>query len=81
VLGTFGNYPLNILLRVPRAVLTFVLPAAFIAYPPAAVITGRVAGSGVASWLAYGSPLAGLLYLASRWAWTFALRHYQSVGG
>jgi ABC-2 type transport system permease protein len=82
VLGTFGNYPLNILPRAPRAVLTFVLPAAFIGYLPAAVITGRVAGSGVASWLAYGSPLAGLLlYLASRWAWAFALRHYQSIGG
>jgi len=82
VLGTFGNYPLRILPAVPRNVLTFVLPVAFIAYLPAAVITGRVAGSGVAGWLAYGSPLAGLLlYLLSRWLWLFALRHYHSIGG
>jgi ABC-2 type transport system permease protein len=82
VLGTFSNYPLRVLPTAPRAVLTFVIPVAFIAYLPAAVITGRVAGSGVASWLAYGSPLAGLLlYLASRRVWSFGLRHYQSIGG
>jgi ABC-2 type transport system permease protein len=82
ILGTFGNYPLRILPVTPRAILTFVLPVAFIAYLPAAVITGRVAGSGVTPWLAYASPLAGLLlYLASRAVWSWALRHYQSIGG
>jgi ABC-2 type transport system permease protein len=82
MLGTFGNYPLRILPVAPRALLTFVLPVAFLAYLPAAVITGRVGGSGVAMWLAYGSPLAGLLlYVASRWFWVQALRRYHSVGG
>lgn len=80
--GTFGNYPLRILPLAPRLVLTFVLPVAFIAYLPAAVITGRIAGSGVAQWLAYASPLAGLaLYLISRWIWLLGLRRYHSIGG
>jgi ABC-2 type transport system permease protein len=82
IFGTFGNYPLRVLPAVPRIALTFVLPVAFIAYLPAAVITGHVAGSGVAAWLAYASPAIGLLlYLLSRLFWLFMLRHYQSVGG
>jgi ABC-2 type transport system permease protein len=82
MIGTFGNYPLNILPVSPRALLTFVLPIGFIAYLPAAVLTGRVAGSGVPAWLAYCSPAAGLLlYLGARLAWVWALRRYESVGG
>jgi hypothetical protein len=42
----------------------------------------RHAGRGRPGDRARGSPLAGLLlYLAPRWAWAFALRHYQSIGG
>jgi ABC-2 type transport system permease protein len=82
MIQTFGNYPLNILPVSARAMLTFVLPVAFIAYLPAAVITGRVAGSGVPAWLALGSPAAGLvLYLLARLAWSWALHRYESVGG
>jgi ABC-2 type transport system permease protein len=82
VLGTFGNYPLKILPVTARSLLTFVLPVAFIAYLPAAVITGQVAGSGVPRWLALGSPAAGLtLYLGTRQVWSWSLRHYHSAGG
>lgn len=82
VAGTFGNYPLKILPVPARAILTFVFPVAFIAYLPAAVLTGRVAGSGVPAWLAFASPLVALaLYVLTRLIWTRALRRYESVGG
>jgi ABC-2 type transport system permease protein len=78
IVGSFGNYPLRVLPAIPRFALTFVLPVAFIAYLPAAVITGRVASTGLYPWLVYGAPLVGLLvYLASRWFWTYMLRYYQ----
>jgi hypothetical protein len=49
---------------------------------PAAVLTGRFGSTGVARWLAYGAPLAGLtLYVASRCVWYLALRRHGSVGG
>src|SRR5216683_465396 len=38
LIGTFGNYPLKVLPVAARSILTFVLPIAFIAYLPAAVI-------------------------------------------
>ncbi len=57
-------------------------PVAFIAYLPAAVITGRVAGSGVPGWLALASPAAGLvLFTAARMLWNWALKRYESIGG
>ena len=80
--STFGSYPLKVLPVAARSILTFVLPVAFIAYLPAAVITGRVAGSGVPGWLAFASPAAGLvLFAAARVLWNSALRRYESIGG
>jgi ABC-2 type transport system permease protein len=82
MIATFGNYPFSILPLAARAVLTYLLPVAFVAYLPAAVLTGRVASTGVQEWLAYASPAAGpLLYILARYAWFRALRHYESVGG
>jgi len=82
MIATFGNYPFSILPLAARAVLTYLLPVAFVAYLPAAVLTGRVASTGVPQWLAYASPAAGpLLYVLARYAWFRALRHYESVGG
>jgi ABC-2 type transport system permease protein len=82
MIATFGNYPLSILPLAARAFLTYLLPVAFVAYLPAAVLTGRVASTGVPEWLAYASPAAGpLLYILARYAWYRALRHYESVGG
>jgi ABC-2 type transport system permease protein len=82
MIGTFGNYPFSILPLAARAALTYLLPVAFVAYLPAAVLTGRIASTGVPSWLCYASPAAGpLLYLAARYAWQRALRHYESGGG
>jgi len=82
MIATFGNYPFSILPLAARAILTYVLPIAFVAYLPAAVLTGRVASAGVPEWLAYASPPAGpLLYVLARYAWYRALRRYESVGG
>jgi ABC-2 type transport system permease protein len=82
MIATFGNYPFSILPLAARAVLTYLLPVAFVAYLPAAVLTGRVASAGVPGWLAYASPAAGpVLYVLARYAWYRALRHYESVGG
>lgn len=81
-LATFGNYPLSILPRLVGNTLTFVLPIAFIAYLPAAVLTGHATSTGLPLWLLDGSPAAGLLaYLGSRWLWAWSLRHYQGIGG
>ena len=82
MIGTFGNYPFSILPLAARAVLTYVLPVAFVAYLPAAVLTGRIASTGVPAWLAYASPAAGpLLFIGARYAWHRALRRYESTGG
>jgi ABC-2 type transport system permease protein len=82
MIATFGNYPFSILPLAARAFLTYLLPVAFVAYLPAAVLTGRVASTGVPEWLAYASPAAGpLLYILARYAWYRALRHYESAGG
>ena len=82
MIGTFGNYPFSILPLAARAALTYVFPVAFVAYLPAAVLTGRIASTGVPAWLAYASPAAGpLLYVGARYAWHRALRRYESGSG
>jgi ABC-2 type transport system permease protein len=82
LMSTFGNYPLHILPTLAGGLLTFVLPIAFCAYLPAAVLTGHSGQLPVPSWLAAASPLICLLaYLASRGWWRRQLRSYESVGG
>ncbi|MFD3584128.1 ABC transporter permease [Streptomyces sp. NPDC058683] len=82
LLGTFGSYPLNVLPRAVGGLLTYGLPLAFVAYFPAAVLTGHGHSTGAPYWLAAGSPLLGLLaYLASRRLWRWALGHYTGVNG
>ena len=82
LLGTFGNYPLSFLPRLITNAFTFVLPLAFIAYLPAAVITGHTRGLNVPYALAAGAPMIGLLaYVASRLVWNAGLRRYTGVTG
>jgi ABC-2 type transport system permease protein len=82
VMATFGNYPLSILPLVARAALTFVLPVAFLAYLPAAVLLDRVDGTGLPGWLVLASPAAGpVLFVLARQFWNQCVRHYQSPGG
>ncbi|MBT2423998.1 ABC-2 family transporter protein [Streptomyces sp. ISL-22] len=80
LLGTFGSYPLNVLPKAVGGFLTFALPLAFVAYFPAAVLTGH--DTAVPHWLAASSPLLGVLaYLGARVLWRWALRHYTGVNG
>lgn len=82
MIATFGNYPFSIFPLAARAVLTYVLPVAFVAYLPAAVLMGRAGTTGVPAGLAYASPAVGpVLYILARYAWYRALRRYESVGG
>lgn len=80
VQATLGSYPLSILPKLVGGVLTFVLPLAFVAYLPAAVITGHLDTVGVPAWLAVSAPLVGLLaFVASHRLWLFSLRHYKGI--
>jgi ABC-2 type transport system permease protein len=82
LLGTFGSYPLNVLPKAVGGFLTFGLPLAFVAYFPAAVLTGHGHDTGVPYWLAAASPLLGVLaYLAARLLWRWSLDHYTGVNG
>ncbi|MFJ3303668.1 ABC transporter permease [Streptomyces sp. NPDC086549] len=82
LLGTFGSYPLNVLPKALGGFLTYGLPLAFVAYFPAAVLTGHGHATGAPYWLAAASPLLGALaYLLSRLLWRWSLRHYTGVNG
>ncbi|MER5436132.1 ABC-2 family transporter protein [Streptomyces sp. NPDC002588] len=82
LLGTFGSYPLNVLPRAVGGLLTFGLPLAFVAYFPAAFLTGHGHDTGFPSWLAAASPLLGVLaYLGARLLWRWSLAHYSGVNG
>jgi ABC-2 type transport system permease protein len=82
LMSTFGNYPLHVLPSMARAVFVFILPIAFCAYLPAAILTGHTAHLPVPAWVAEASPaISALLYLASLAWWRSRLRRYESVGG
>ncbi|MFF8972872.1 ABC transporter permease [Streptomyces sp. NPDC014995] len=80
LLGTFGSYPLNVLPKAVGGFLTYGLPLAFVAYFPAAVLTGHGHDTGAPYWLAAASPLLGVVaYLAARLLWRRSLGHYAGV--
>ncbi|MEV6168749.1 ABC-2 family transporter protein [Streptomyces sp. NPDC051954] len=82
LLGTFGSYPLNVLPKAVGGFLTYGLPLAFVAFFPAAVLTGHGHDTGAPYWLAAVSPLLGVLaYAGARLLWRWALRHYTGVNG
>lgn len=82
LLGTFGNYPLSFLPRVMSNAFTYLLPLAFIAYFPAAILTGHAGGLNVPSAVAAAAPLVGLAAFAgARLLWNARLRRYTGVTG
>lgn len=82
LLETFGNYPLKILPGLFEGLFTFVLPLAFVAYLPAAVLTGHTHGLLVPWSVAAAAPLLGLaFYLLSRLLWNAGLSRYTGVNG
>lgn len=82
LLSTFGSYPLAVFPRLVSGLFTFVLPLAFIAYFPAAVLTGHDGGLGVPFPVAAAAPLIGLAaFVGARVLWNRSLRHYTGVNG
>lgn len=82
MISTFGNYPLNVLPSPTKDALTFAFPIAFIAYLPAAVVTGHTASTGLPVWLTAASPVMGVaFFFTAKALWYYSLRFYQSVGG
>lgn len=78
---TFGPYPLSVLPRGVAYLLTFLLPLAFAAFFPAAVLLDRTEDLFVPLWLAYASPAIGvLLYVAAVVLFHRQSRHYASPG-
>ncbi len=81
IFSDFGTYPLIIFGSTIQFLLTFGIPVAFMAYFPAAVLLGRTAELGVRPILAYGAPLAGVLWMAiALRVFQSQLRHYKSAG-
>lgn len=83
---TYGSsyateYPLQILGKWLRRLLTFVVPAAFVNYFPSLYILGRDDPFGSPGWVRFASPaVAVLLVLVARATWSNAVRHYRSTG-
>jgi ABC-2 type transport system permease protein len=81
VFNLYGNYPTRIFPTVIEYLLTFALPVAFVAYFPASAILGRGNELRVSSWIAWISPILGIVLfgIAVRiWRWNSA--RYQSSG-
>lgn len=74
------QYPFSIYPRGFRAFFTYVIPLAFVAYAPSLVILDRPLTS-TDAWLAWASPLVGVLFLAvTLRLWRVGVRHYRSTG-
>ncbi len=77
----FGTYPLSIFNAILQLLLTFGLPVAFMAYFPAAVLLGRTDELQVQPLIAYGAPLAGMVWMAiALWVFEHEMRNYNSAG-
>ena len=70
-----GRFPVNIFPAWVRAVLTFVVPIAFITTVPASVLLGRLGGE----FVLFSLGVAAILFTASVLFWRFAVRHYSSA--
>lgn len=77
----FGTYPLSIFDSTLRALLTFVVPVAFMAYLPATVLLQRTTELQMHALIAVGAPLAGVAWLAlAVWVFKREMRNYASSG-
>lgn len=70
-----GRYPIAAYPGAYRVFFTFVLPVAFMTTVPADVLLGR----GEVSWVFGGLAIAGVLMIAARLFWRYALRFYTSA--
>ena len=70
-----GRYPIAAYPGAYRVFFTFVLPVAFMTTVPADVLLGR----GEFTWVLGGLAIAGVLLIAARLFWRYALRFYTSA--
>ncbi|MET8004214.1 ABC transporter permease [Nonomuraea glycinis] len=79
--NTFGSYPMSIFPNIVRMILTFVLPVAFVAFFPAAVLLEHDWEIGFSLWLPVMSPCVGIfLFILAYRFWIGQMRNYQSSG-
>jgi ABC-2 type transport system permease protein len=80
--STFGNYPLDILPKAAGFLLTFVFPLGFVAYLPAAAVTGHAAQTGLPAWVAGCAPALGpIAFVCAKRLWERNLRAYTGTNG
>lgn len=79
--GQFGAYPLDIFGLRARQLLTYVIPVAFVAWVPSAVLLDRTKVLPFPAWVAWCTPLLGVALMSAAW-WLFMResRKYQSSG-
>ncbi|MEZ0067096.1 ABC-2 type transport system permease protein [Streptacidiphilus sp. MAP12-20] len=81
VIGTFGNYPLNVFPAVLRAAFTFVVPVAFVAFYPVAKVLGKAQSVPYGPALTLVAPVVAVAWLGvGGWAWRVGLRSYRRRG-
>ncbi|WP_024286641.1 ABC transporter permease [Cellulomonas sp. KRMCY2] len=81
ILLNFGSYPLSVFGFAAQWFMTWILPVAFIAWVPAAVILDRTAGLGVSATVAWLAPVVGAIWFALGYqVWRRQLRSYASTG-
>ncbi len=77
----FAGYPLSLFGQGATYLLTYVIPLAFLAWVPGAVLLDRTDELPMPAWIAWCSPVLGIVLLW--WSVRFFLResrHYQSAG-
>lgn len=70
-----GRFPVNIFPAWVRALLTFVVPIAFVTTVPASVLLGRLN----AEFVLFAVAAASILFTVSALFWRHAVRHYSSA--
>jgi ABC-2 type transport system permease protein len=81
VFSNYANYPLTIFGGILRVLFTVIVPLAFVAYVPAAVLLDRTSELAVNPLLAYAAPVVGVIWIvAAIRVFGREVRHYQSAG-
>lgn len=78
---TAGQFPLGIYAGWFRALMTFVVPLACVAYYPVVAALGRHDPLGAPDWVLPVAPVVGFAFLAASFiAWRFGVARYTSTG-
>lgn len=81
VFGTYGNFPLQVFGLAGSVLFTVVVPLAFVAWIPAAMLIGRADSLWFPGWLGWFAPLIGVAsFAAAVGFFNRQSRHYASPG-